>query len=102
MHQPGCVVDVLLCQVVLEHVRRLDGVVVDADQNQVFFVHGISFSSNPSDALLPYSLGEPPPTAKITILKTIFSRSENQHSQVFRTDPSCSTQHRINGRITGP
>jgi hypothetical protein len=25
--------------VVLEHVRRLDGVVVDADQNHVVFVH---------------------------------------------------------------
>jgi hypothetical protein len=62
----------------------------------------VPFPSNPSDALLPHNLGEPPPSAKITILKTIFSRSENQHSQVFRTDPSCSTQHRINGRITGP
>jgi hypothetical protein len=28
--------------VVLEHVRRLDDVVIDADQNHVFFVHGRS------------------------------------------------------------
>jgi hypothetical protein len=32
-----------------------------------------------SDAPLQHSLGEPAPSAKITILKTIFSRSENQH-----------------------
>jgi len=31
------------------------------------------------DAPLPHSIDESPPGAKITILKTIFSRSENQH-----------------------
>ncbi len=39
VHQARGVVDVLLRQVVLEHVGRLDGVVVDADQNHVVFVH---------------------------------------------------------------
>jgi hypothetical protein len=43
VHQPRRVVLILLRQMVLEHVRRLDGVVVDADQNHVFFVHGRPF-----------------------------------------------------------
>jgi hypothetical protein len=68
---------------VLEHVRRLDGVVVDADQDHVFLVHGQSSPNlihlSHSDAPLKHSIGGPPPSAKITILKTIFSRSENQH-----------------------
>jgi len=39
VHQARGVVAVFLRQVVLEHVRWLDGVVVDADQNHVVFVH---------------------------------------------------------------
>jgi hypothetical protein len=39
MHQARRIVGVFLWQVVLEHVRWLDGVVVDADQNHVVFVH---------------------------------------------------------------
>ena len=33
-------VEVLLGQMVLEHVRRFDDVIVDADQNHVVLVHG--------------------------------------------------------------
>jgi hypothetical protein len=61
-------------------------VVVDADQDHVFFVHGRSSPGlihlSDSDAPLPHSIGESSPGAKITILKTIFSRSENQHPAV--------------------
>jgi hypothetical protein len=35
-----------------------------------------------SDVPHPHSIGEPTPGAKITILKTIFSQSENQHPAV--------------------
>jgi hypothetical protein len=37
------------------------------------FFMAVPSPSNPSDALLPDSLGEAPPSAKLTILKTIFS-----------------------------
>ena len=46
VHQPRGVVDVLLGQVILEHVRRFDDVVVDADQDHVLFVHGAPFPLN--------------------------------------------------------
>jgi hypothetical protein len=50
---------------VLEHVRRLDGVVIDADQDHVFFVHGQSSPSlihlSDSDAPLPRGIGKPTP-----------------------------------------
>jgi hypothetical protein len=63
--------------VVLEHVRRLDGVVVDAYQHHVFFVHGHSSRSptclSHSNAPRLRSLDAATPSAKITILKTIFS-----------------------------
>ena len=44
VHQPRGVVDVFLGQVILEHVRRFDDVVVDADQDHVLFVHGAPFA----------------------------------------------------------
>ena len=65
VHQPRRVVHVLLRQVVLEHVRRLDGVVVDADQDHVLFVHGrslpsVRIRSSRSDARPRAGIGEPP------------------------------------------
>ena len=43
VHQPRRIVDVLLLQVVLEHVRRFDDVVIDTDQDHVVLVHGAPF-----------------------------------------------------------
>jgi hypothetical protein len=45
-----------------------------------------------SNVPLPHSIGEPTPGAKITILKTIFSRSENQHPAAVATGRSCLTR----------
>jgi hypothetical protein len=42
----------------------------------------VSLSIESIGRAAPNSLGEPSPNAKITILKTIFSRSENQHPAV--------------------
>jgi hypothetical protein len=39
-----------------------------------------------SDVPHLHSIGEPTPGAKITILKTIFSRSENQHPAAVAAD----------------
>ena len=39
VHQPRRLIQILLRQMVLEHVRRLNDVVVNADQDHVFFVH---------------------------------------------------------------
>jgi hypothetical protein len=41
---------------VLEHVRRLDGVVVNADQDQVFFVHVRSLSIESIGRAVPTQL----------------------------------------------
>ncbi len=45
VHQPRCLIQVLLLQMILEHVRRLDDVIINADQDHVFFVHACSLPS---------------------------------------------------------
>ena len=43
VHQSRRLVQILLGQMVAEHVRRLDDVIVDADQDHVVFVHQWAF-----------------------------------------------------------
>jgi hypothetical protein len=49
MHQPRRLIDVLARQMILEHVRRLNNVIINADQNHVILVHACFLST-----ALPY------------------------------------------------
>jgi hypothetical protein len=49
MHQPRRLIDVLGRQMILEHVRRLNNVIINADQNHVLFIHARLLST-----ALPY------------------------------------------------
>jgi hypothetical protein len=86
---------------VLEHLRRLDRVVVNADENHVFFVHGRCPSvGSIGSIVLSHSLGESLSRAKITKMKTIFSPGENQHPATAVAFHSALTSDRGDRRIS--
>ncbi len=43
VHQPRRLIQIFLLQMIPEHIRRLDDVIINADQDHVFFIHHFSF-----------------------------------------------------------
>jgi alkylhydroperoxidase family enzyme len=60
VHQPRRLIQILLRQMIPEHVRRLNNVIINADQDHVFLVHApflqrpLLYGQQFSDAILPH------------------------------------------------